>query len=146
LEPERHPDSLLAPQNLPYLISGLYLLGFMVPLLLPLLGFILCFVFADSRTPAWVQTHLSYHKRTFIGSVILGIVNIILFVTLLFTGAIRMSGSDDLDISASLHIFGAFGVFMLVGLLWAGWLIARCIRSILKCNDGLPMPNPQNWL
>jgi uncharacterized membrane protein len=144
MPPESHPDSLFVPRNLPYLVSGLYLLGFLLAFIPPLVGFIFCFALAEKTPDSWVNTHLSYHKRTFVGSAVLGIVNLIIFGSLIFTGAIRASSVND--INATLHILGGFGLFMLIGLLWMAWTIARCILSILKCNDQLPMPNPKSWL
>jgi uncharacterized membrane protein len=143
MEPESHPDSLLAPENLPYLISGLYLLGFFTGIS-ALVGFIFCFVLANNRTPEWVVTHLRYHKRTFIIGLVLGLANFILFGLQIVTGAIRASASND--ISATLHIFGGFGVFLLIGLIWMAWMIARCVLSIIKTGDRAPMPNPESWL
>jgi uncharacterized membrane protein len=142
MEPETHSDSLLAPGNVPYLISGLYLLGFMTGIS-ALVGFILCFALESPRTPDWVRTHLRYHKRTFIIGLVLGLANIFFFGSQIFSAAVRQNLNDS---SAAWHFFGGFGLFLLIGLIWGVWMVARCILSIIKCNDQQPMPNPTSWL
>ncbi len=145
MEPERHPDSLMAARNLPYLISGLYLLGFLVAFIPPLVGFIFCFALAEKQEPSWVNTHLSYQKRTFVGGAIFFLIMMLLFGGSMISAAVA-TGGGTMAAGAAMTIFGGVMFFVLGILLWMGWTGARCILSIIKCNEGLPMPSPKSWL
>jgi uncharacterized membrane protein len=145
MEPEPHNDNLLAPRNLPYLISGLYLLGFLVAFIPPLVGFIFCFALAEKTPDSWVNTHLSYQKRTFVGGFIFMALMLLIFGGTIINMAISGNG-EQISSRAAIGLFGGFMFFVLAMLIWMGWTGARCIISILKCNDSLPMANPKSWL
>jgi uncharacterized membrane protein len=145
MEPERHPDSLLVPRNLPYLVSGLYLLGFLVAFIPPLVGFIFCFALAEKTPDSWVNTHLSYQKRTFVGGLVYLVVLMLIFGGSIISAAVSSNGAH-MTSGAAMGLFGGLMFFILAMLVWMGWTGARCIISILKCNEQLPMPNPKSWL
>jgi uncharacterized membrane protein len=147
MQPETHNDSLMAPRNLPYLVSGLYLLGFLVAFVPALVGFIFCFVFKQPDENSWINAHLSYHKRTFVGGAVFWLAFMLIFGGSIISASLSAGASGAPMAGATVFGFlGGFMLFFVAGFVWMAWTIARCIISILKCNEQLPMPNPKSWL
>ena len=122
-DPTRHRGDIAEPAsgvNKPILTAIAMLVGVFSGGITTLVGGIMAYVFRGEVSPeSWEHSHYAYHIRTFWGSVILGIVGVVL--TLILIG---------------------FVVLALAAL----WIIARSVTALMKANERQPMPNPDSWL
>ena len=121
----------------PMVVNICYLLGFLLQPI-ALVGFILCFALKEgSAERAWANSHLSYHKRTFLigcGITFAGLV-------LLFVFAANGETNDGNPATR-----GEVGVLILFMFLFIVWIALRCIFSLIRASEQAAMPKPSSWL
>ena len=106
--------------NRPLLTAIAMLIGVFSGGITTLVGGIMAYIFrGDTPRESWEHSHYSYHIRTFWGSVVGGIVGLVL--TLILIG---------------------FLILAVVAL----WIIVRSVIALLRSNEHKPMPDPDTWL
>ncbi|MBP1850489.1 DUF4870 family protein [Rhizobium halophytocola] len=113
----RDPDSWLAPgeRNL-QLIYALYILSFVFGIT-SLIAIVMAYV-NRGKAGGWMESHYTFAIRTF-------------WIGLLYA------------VIASILTLVLIGVIL--GLLTAIWLIARCVVGLQKVGAGEPIGNPKTW-
>lgn len=105
-------------KTMPLVIYVLHLLGFLTAIS-ALVGLVLAYVYRSEAAP-WVQSHLDNAITIFwvglLSAIVLGIIAV---VTL------------------------GIGSILYIG--WAVWIIVRCVKGIVRLNEGKPYPNPSSW-
>ena len=96
----------------------LYLVGMVVPAIVPIIGVIFAYVNRESA-PAWLQTHYTMQIRTFW-------IGLLFFVISLVT----------------VYIYIGY----LLGLLTLIWWIVRCAKGLKALFDGVPYADAETWL
>jgi uncharacterized membrane protein len=81
-----------------------------------LVGVVVAFIYR-SGAPHWVAEHFRFQIRTFF----MGFIFLVLMVA-------------------------AGPLALLVGLLWAVWLVFRCVRGLRAADLRRPPPDPDSWL
>lgn len=119
--PTEIPNSSSCPKNsnstLPMIIYALYLANLAVPFT-ALIGVIMAYINKSDETN-FLQSHYQFQIRTF-------------WIGLLYL------------------IIGGILTIILIGwiilLLYAVWLIIRCVKGFKYLNDQQPIPNPTSWM
>ncbi|HEV2335302.1 MAG TPA: hypothetical protein VGS13_07385 [Stellaceae bacterium] len=96
----------------------LYLIGWIIPGIVQIIGVILAYVNRDS-SPAWLQTHYEMQIRTFWIGLLFGVIS--LLTTMIYIG------------------------WLLVVLTVIWWTI-RCIKGLKLIFEGSPYDDPTTWL
>ncbi len=99
-------------------IYFLYLVGWLIPLIVPIIGVILAYVNRDVA-PAWLQTHYEMQIRTFWIGLLFGVISVV--TVLIYIGWV-------------------------LGLLTLIWWTVRCIKGLIAIFDGAPVENATTWL
>jgi len=117
------PPSAAAPSDrtLPLAVYGLYLAGFIVPIIPTIAAVVIAHVKAGT-TPLWMRAHMINAVYMFWYAILFSIIALILTIV-------------------------SFGILAFI--VWpviAIWFVVRCILGLLKALDGLPYPNPRALL
>ena len=96
----------------------LYLVGWVIPVVVPIIGVILAYVNKDVAPP-WLETHYQMQIRTF-------------WIGLLF-GAISV-------VTVMIWIGWILGLLTLI------WWTIRCIKGLIRTFEGAPYENAETWL
>jgi uncharacterized membrane protein len=100
------------------IIYVLYLVGWVIPVIPPIIGLIMAYINRDDA-PVWVQSHYQLQIRTFW-------IGVVYFIISLLTTMI---------------LIGWFVLFLMVI-----WWIIRCVKGLKALFDGVPYPNATTWL
>ena len=96
----------------------LYLVGVVIPVILPIIGVVMAYIYRDGA-PAWVQSHYQLQIRTFW-------MGLVYFVIALV---------------ATMILIG--WVILALSMIW--WII-RCVKGLKAVFEGVPHPNPTTWM
>jgi uncharacterized membrane protein len=95
----------------------LYLVGWVIPIIPPIIGLIMAYINRDGA-PAWVQSHYQFQIRTFW-------IGLLYFV---------------ISLLATMILIG----WLILALMIIWWII-RCVKGLKALFDGTPYPNPTTW-
>ncbi|MGR6466665.1 DUF4870 family protein [Rhizobium sp. PAMB 3182] len=99
------------------LVYVLYLFGFIVGIT-PLIGVVIAYL-NRGKAGGWVESHYNWQIRTFWIGLLFSLVSLVL--TFVFIG-------------------------ILLFVLTAVWMIARCVVGLQKAGNEEPIANPQSWI
>ena len=99
----------------------LYLVG-IIFFITSIIGVVIAYIYGGDA-PRWLKSHYRFQIRTFWIGVLYALIGIILI----------------------LPIFGVVN-FLIFGLLWAVWIIIRCVKGIRSLDQKEIHPNPTGWM
>lgn len=135
----RDPNASTGPLfefNRPTVIVLLYLATYFTGLS-AVVGVILAYVWRAEATE-WEASHLTWLIRTFW----LGLAAMIIGLLAMLVGLAASSGGGVLGVDP------LAGILLAVLIVPAGliWLLARCVRCLIRAQQRQPMPRPHSWL
>jgi uncharacterized membrane protein len=98
----------------------LYLVGWVIPIITPIIGLILAYMNRDTA-PAWVQSHYEMQIRTFWIGALYAVISFLVMLIFSFIG-------------------------WLIFLLTIIWWIVRCVKGLQAVFNGDAYENPTTWL
>jgi uncharacterized membrane protein len=96
----------------------LYVVGWAIPIIAPIVGVIFAYVNRD-EAPAWLQTHYQLQIRTFWIGLLFAVISLV--TTMIYIGYILM-------------------------LLTLIWMTVRCAKGLKLIYENTPYDNPETWL
>jgi uncharacterized membrane protein len=99
-------------------IYMLFLLGWIIPIIVHIIGVTLAYVNRDTA-PAWLRTHYELQIRTFWIGLLFFIISLV--TTMIYIG-------------------------WLLAFLTVIWWTVRCVKGLKAVFDGVPYDNPTAWL
>ena len=110
-----------AEADMAKIIYVLYLVGWIIPIIPPIIGLIMAYINRNDAPP-WVQSHYQFQIMTFwIGALFFIIACLV-----------------------ATFIFNFIG--WLIFVLTMIWWIIRCVKGIKELFERAPHPNPTTWL
>lgn len=143
LPPNPTPPPTAITVSRPAIVVILYLLNFVVGFSV-LVGVVLAYVWRrEEATQDWERTHYTYLIRTFwIGLVICVVAMIAWFGTFFGVLAFSETHGDPPSPVFFTVVFGIIGLWLLA----AAWFTTRCVMSLVRTGNQLPMPRPKTWM
>ena len=99
----------------------LYLVG-IIFFITAIIGVVVSHIYIGDA-PRWLKSHYQFQIRTFWIGVLYALVGVILILPIL--GVVN---------------------FLIIGLLWAVWIIVRCVKGIKSLDQKEIHPNPTGWM